>query len=283
MRYFLDTITSRAYWQYVLFSASGVRSVVTVFGFVYLVVESLDFFQLYTRGEYGKWAFPSLLLLSVVVAIVSRHPVRTISLSLRPRDIQIEVRIDDLFAFEGATMISTNADFEADVAGGRIAPSSLQGQFTAKYFTGNQNGLLDQLREQLAQVDGAKPYPMGTTVEINTHGKTFYFTAMAHLNEQGNAYTTVEDVGSALSGLWRHIREEGELQEIAVPVVGTGRGRLTDSRKRMIGLIGESFAKASEDRKISDKLVIVVRPEDAKRFEVNLYEVKDHLRQLLEP
>ena len=39
-KYVLDTVTSRAYWEYVLFSLSGFRSALTVFGGVYLVAES---------------------------------------------------------------------------------------------------------------------------------------------------------------------------------------------------------------------------------------------------
>ena len=122
---------------------------------------------------------------------------------------------------------------------------------------------------------------MGTTVPINTHGKTFYFTAMAELNEQGNAFTTPDNVRLALEGLWKHVREAGELQELAVPVVGTGRGRLMLSRKKMISLIAESFVDASEQNKFAEHLVIVVRPEDANRFKVNLYDIKDHLMQAL--
>ena len=282
LRYFLETYTSWAYWQYVLFSWTGAQSAVTAFGFIYLVVESLDFFDVYTRSEHGDYAFPALLLLSVVGAVLARRPIRLIALNLRQRDIQVEVIIDDLFRFEGATMISTNTTFESDVAGGKIAPSSLQGQFTVKYYTGNQTELIDQLTERLDEIAGGAPYPMGTTVEIGTHGKTFYFTVMAQLNENGNAFSTLQDINQALAGLWSYIRDAGELQEIAVPVVGTGRGRTQETRKKMIGIIVESFAKASEERKISEKLVIYVRPEDAKKFRVNLYDIKDYLFQILE-
>lgn len=282
LRYLLETVTSWAYWQYVLFSRRGAQSAVTALGFIYLVVESLDFFDVYTRSEYGDYAFPALLLLSVVVAVLARRPIRLIALNLRQRDIQVEVVIDDLFRFEGATMISTNTTFESDVAGGKIAPSSLQGQFMAKYYTGNQTELIDQLTGRLDELDGEAPYPMGATVEIGTHGKTFYFTAMAQLNENGNAFSTLQDINQGLEGLWTYVRDAGELQEIAVPVVGTGRGRIQETRKRMIGIIAESFAKASEERKISEKLVIYVRPEDAKKFQVNLYDIKDYLVQILE-
>ena len=49
----------------------------------------------------------------------------------------------------------------------------------------------------------------------------------------------------------------------------------------MIALIAESFIKASEQNKFTDKLVIAIRPEDARNFGINLYDIKDHLNQVL--
>ena len=281
MNYFLDTILSKAYWQYVLFSRAGAESVLAIFGLFYLLVESLDFFNVYTRDQYASYAFLIFMVLSVLGSILLRRPIKSISIPIPKHDFCIEVRIADLFDVSGAIMISTNTIFESDVAGGKIAPDSLQGQFTARYFTGNQNDLLNQIDEGLSQIDGSTPFPMGTTVPITTHGKTFYFTAMAELNEQGNASTTPGNVKLALDGLWKHTRESGELQELAVPVIGTERGRLQLSRKKMIALIAESFMKASEQNKFTNRLVIVIRPEDASKFKVNLYDVKDHLSQAL--
>lgn len=281
MRYFLDTISSKAYWQYVLLSRAGAESVLAIFGLFYLLVESLDFFGVYTRDQYASYAFLIFLVLSVFVSILLWRPIKSISIPLPKRDCSIEVRIADLFDIGGAVMVSTNTRFEADVAGGKIASDSLQGQFTARYFTGNQNDLLTQIDKGLSQIDGSAPFPMGTTVPITTHGKTFYLTAMAELNEQGNASTTPDNVKRAMDGLWEHVRVAGELQELAVPVIGTGRGRLQLSRKKMIAMIADSFVKASGENKFTDRLVIVIRPEDASKFEVNLYDVKDHLNQVL--
>jgi len=122
---------------------------------------------------------------------------------------------------------------------------------------------------------------MGTAVPVNTHGKTFYFVAMAELNEQGTASTTPRSVEKAMAGLWRYVRESGELQELVVPVIGTARGRLEIPRKKMIEKIAESFVNASLDSKFTDRLVIMVHPEDAKRFQINLYDIKDHLNHVL--
>lgn len=281
MRYFWETISSWAYWRYVLFSRTGAQWVFGVFGSIYFVVEALDFFKVYTRDEYASYAFLVFLAISVVISILLRRPIKSALITFPSRDFAIEVRIGDLFDVTGAIMISTNTDFEADVAGGRIAPNSLQGQFTVRYFTGNQIKLITELTEGLRRVSGSAPYPMGTTVPITTHGKTFYFTAMSTLNDQGNASTTIMDVKAALNGLWSHVRTAGELQELAVPLVGTGRGRLSVPRRKMIEIIAESFVEASLERKFTDLLLIVIHPNDARRFEVNLYEIKDHLRRAL--
>jgi hypothetical protein len=104
---------------------------------------------------------------------------------------------------------------------------------------------------------------------------------MAEIGEGGNASSTIADLKVALNGLWNYVRDNGELQELAVPVIGTGRGRIKMSRKKMIALIAESFAKASIEHKFTDKLIITIRPEDAENFGINLYDIKDHLKHVL--
>lgn len=53
------------------------------------------------------------------------------------------------------------------------------------------------------------------------------------------------------------------------------------SWKKMLALTAESFVKASEQNKFLEKLVIVIRSEDAKKFDVNLYDIKDNLNHVL--
>ncbi|HET8860982.1 macro domain-containing protein [Marivirga sp.] len=280
MKYFISSITSKAYWRYI-FSQNGLKSILAIFGLIWLIIESLDFFNVYTRDQYASYAFFIFIAISTVISILLRRPIKSISVRFPEYDFCIEVRIANLFELNGATMISSNTIFEADVAGGKISVDSLQGQFTAKYYTGNQSKLISEINEELKLIDSTSPYPMGTTIPIHTHGKTFYLTAMAELGENGNASSTMTDVKNALEGLWDYVRTSGELQELAVPVVGTGRGRLKTSRKKMIAMIAESFVKASTNNKFTDKLIITIRPEDAESFGINLYDIKDHLRHIL--
>lgn len=280
MKYLINSISSCAYWRYI-FSLDGLKSILAIFGIFWLIVETLDFFQVYTRDQYGSYAFFVFITLSVLISILLKRPIKSIIIPFNEYDFSIEVRIANLFDISGATMISTNTTFEADVAGGKIAVDSLQGQFTAKYYTGNQGELISKIKEGLNAINMTPPYPMGTTISIHTHGKTFYFTVMAEIGEGGNASSSIPDIKTALNGLWEYVRINGELQELAVPVVGTGRGRIKVSRKKMIALIAESFVKASIQNKFSDKLIITIRPEDAQNFGINLYEIKDHLKHVI--
>lgn len=280
MKYIINSILSKAYWRYI-FSLEGLKSIFAIFGIIWLIIETLDFFKVYTRDEYASYAFFIFMILAIIFSILLRRPIKSISITFPEYDVSIEVRIDNMFEINGATMISTNTDFEADVAGGKISVDSLQGQFTAKYFTGNQNVLIKDINDKLEIINPNGPYPMGTTITINTHGKTFYFTAMSTLGEGGNASSSISDIKTALDGLWDYVRDSGELQELIVPVIGTGRGRIQISRKKMIALISESFIKASMENKFANKLIIAVRPEDSKKFAINLYEVKDHLVHVL--
>ena len=144
MKYFFSSLTSKAYWRYI-FSLDGLKSIFAIFGFIWLIIESLDFFNIYTRDLYASYAFFIFIGVSIFITFLFRRPIKTISIPFPEYDFCIEVRIADIFELNAATMISSNTIFETDVAGGKIAVDSLQGQFTAKYFTGNQSELKKML------------------------------------------------------------------------------------------------------------------------------------------
>jgi hypothetical protein len=49
----------------------------------------------------------------------------------------------------------------------------------------------------------------------------------------------------------------------------------------MIERIAQSFTDACNQRAFSNKLIIVVRPDDASKFSLNLFQVRDYLGQSL--
>ncbi len=57
MKYFFDTVTSLAYWRYVLFSLVGLKTVFSIFGGFQLFIGALDFFNVYAKDKYASHIF----------------------------------------------------------------------------------------------------------------------------------------------------------------------------------------------------------------------------------
>lgn len=288
--YFWQSIRTRSYWRYALLSSDGIKTFFAVLGAVWLLFEMMDFFKVFNSATLPSYSLILLILGSIVIVICTRRPISKITYKHSSQDLQIEVRIGDLFSIKGQKVISTNTTFDTDIAGGVIAANSLQGQFTNKYYP-QQIRALDQKLDQgltnipftaYQKVSGKdKKYPMGTTVRIDIASEIFYLLAMSDLNYNNTAQTTLDNVLISTEELWNFIIAKGENEPIILPLIGTGRGRITTNRKRLIARIAQSFTKASEQHIFSSKLIIVIHPNDAENFNINLFEVKDLLNHYL--
>lgn len=291
MKYLLISIFTLSYWRYALFSVVGMGRVLAITGALYLMLEMLDFFRMYTRDEYSAYGFFVVLGVAVIMAVVSRRPVSRIKYKIPKKDFEFEVLIGDLLDTPANNIvISTNTTFDTDISSGLISPESIQGKFTNKFFSGNTQELDRQIDASLAGVQyekitigkgKKKLYPVGTVAKVQAHGKTFYLTAMANMNETGTANSNAKMLDEALENLWDYIATNGELADTAIALIGTGRGRVRLSRKKIAERIAQSFADASADRVFSNKLTIAVFPPDADRFGVNLFEIRDYFLQSL--
>jgi hypothetical protein len=286
VRYFINSIRTRSFWRYALFSGEALGRLLATVGALYLFMEIMDFLSIYTRDRYSKFAIFPIIMFAVVYVVATRRPVSKVSFKPAGKDYRIEVKIADLFVEPGDLVISSSTTFDTEMANGLISPDSLQGQFATRLFEGNIAEIDRQLDEALKGVRARnrpaapgkkREYPIGTVAPVKLPGRTFYFVAMSRLNDEGNAKSTVREVEEALEKLWAFIADRGELREVAVPLMGTGRGRLAVPRKKMVERVAQSFADASREKVFSGKLVIVIRPADAEEFGVNLFEVRDYL------
>lgn len=90
----------------------------------------------------------------------------------------------------------------------------------------------------------------------------FYFVAINDVNEYGKPDNqTYENVKTALEGLIKAINNIGHYDDIALPLLGTGRAAIKEAT---IGKVAKEtidcFADANE--KISRKLIICIYPKD---------------------
>jgi hypothetical protein len=281
-----------SFWKYALLSVSGLGKLLATVGALYLFMEFFDFLGIYTKDRYSGYAIIPIFLFAISYVVITRRPVTRVSYKLPNKDYVVEVRIGDVFDGSNDVIVSTNTTFDTSMADGLIATDSLQGQVAIQFFQSNTDEIDHQLERELAnasaqQRDDApgkkREYPIGTVARVRSHGRIFYFVAMSRLSANGTASSTLRDVEDALELLWKFIISHGELRGLSVPLMGTGRGRTGYPRKKMVERIAQSFADGSKERIFSNRLSIVVRPEDAENFGVNLYEIRDYLTQSLHP
>lgn len=257
---------------------------------IWTFVDILDSFKCIDKKELSLYWLIPLFLIGLLSVIFTRRPVKKIKYKYPGQDLTIEVTIDDLFNVPGQKIISTNTTFDTDISNGIISLNSLQGQFTQKFYPGDLPKLDAELNQGLyglthtavqKQAGKTARYDFGTTVKIKLADQYFYWFAMADLNANNTARTNLNNVTKALDGLWEFIADKGEKLDTVIPLIGSGLGRLTTSRKKLIAIIAQSFINASENQIFSNKLIIVVHPNDITKSGLNLFEVKDLLQHYL--
>lgn len=290
MKYFFESIRTKAYWRYALFSGEAVGKFFAIVGILYLCVDLADAFNIYKKDRHSYYGLIILVLLALAYVLSTRRPLSRISYKIPQKDFAVEVMIGDLFKVQGEVIISTSSTFDTDMSSGLIAVTSLQGQLATNYFNGQTTEIDRQIEQSLSKdqftVNDKRPgkkkqYQIGTVARVNAHGKNFYLVAMSHLDENGNASSDLKMIDEALEKLWVNLASKAELGDIVMPLMGTGRGRVAYPRKKMIERIAQSFTDACNERAFSNKLIVVVRPEDASKFSLNLFQVRDYLGQSL--
>ncbi|CAM3422015.1 macro domain-containing protein [Flavobacterium chungbukense] len=290
MNYYLKSLRTKSYWIYALLSIDSMTTFIAVVGGAWSLVDILSSWHFVNKEKLPFWFLICLFLSGLLVVIFTRRPVKKIKYKYPGQDLTIEVCIDDLFTVNGQKVISTNTTFDTDIASGIISEKSLQGQFTNKYYPGDVPKLDKEIGDGLAgysfteiqkEAGKTKRYDFGTTVKLRLADQFFYWFAMSDLNYNNNAKTTLKNVHLALEGLWEFIETKGEKQDIVIPLIGSGLGRLSIGRKKLIAIIAQSFLNASEENIFSNKLIIVIHPGDVDKANLNLFEVKDLLNHYL--
>ena len=290
MKYYFESIRTKAYWRYALFSGEAIGKFFAVVGILYLCIDLADAFNIYKKDRHSFYGLIILVVLALLYVLSTRRPVSRVSYKIPQKDFSIEVMIGDIFKVPGEVIISTNSTFDTDMSSGLISVASLQGQLATNYFNGQTAEIDRQIELSLSREEfiindkrpgKTKQYPIGSVARVSAHGKNFYLVAMSHMDENRNASSDLKMIDEALEKLWANLASKAEIGDIVMPLMGTGRGRVAYPRKKMIERIAQSFTDACKQRAFSNKLVIVVHPADASKFSLNLFQVRDYLGQSL--
>ena len=292
MKYLFKSIATFSFWKYALLSGEAIAKIFAIVGVQYAIMDMADFFDIYTKDKYSRYAIIAMLVIAVFLVAVRRRPITRFSYKVPGKDFAIEVKIGDLFDGDNDVVVSTNTTFDTDMASGLIDTDSVQGQVATRFFNANTVEIDRQIALDLAAVNGTQradapgkqtEYPIGTVARVTSHNRTFYFVAMSRLNAQGTASSTVRDIEDALEAMWSFVRSRGSVRDLSIPLMGTGRGRTGIQRKKMVERIAQSFTDGSANQVFSNRLCIFIRSQDAEKFAVNLYQIRDYLVQGLHP
>lgn len=284
---FIFKFTIKRYWQIV-------ETVLALLGIILTVGECVQW--MFNSNIIYTWMhdYVVLILLACIVISFWKNKVQlSYEYFLKGTDVKINLKVADILTAKAAIVIPTNTTFDTKMEDEFISISSVQGQFQKKYFDNNlgtldsliEKGLEGYTYEKIDRIHSKdKKYPLGTISKVTYDGKHYYFVAIADINEYGKTVNTkFENVQIALEGLWSQLESRGHIENLAIPLLGTGRAGIKDaSRRKVIQEIIFSFVASAKERKITENLQICIHPLDLEHKDLELEKLNEYLHYMCE-
>lgn len=235
------------------------------------------------------YAVLGLIVILLMCVILNWKPLRY-SCFIGFGDRKITLCVCDIFKPKGALIIPTNTTFDTIMEGDFISAKSVQGQYQEKYYNKSLNQLDHELELGLCEDsyvpvnDGrrtkTKRYPIGTVSKVSRGLQHDYFLAIADVNKHGKPENvSYQGITSALVSLWSRLNEIGHLENIRIPIIGTGKAGLPNaSRDRIIQEIIFTYIVAAREMNVSENLIICICPSDFVSKNIHWQELCDYLR-----
>ncbi len=286
----MDTLKeylSGTYWRQMFLSPETLQAFLSALGFFWLLTEIAAFIQESWKADLQS-GWKIFFLASVIYTFWNRRPIVAVWDRINGSDVKIEIRIADIFGIKAAYVISTNTSFDTVVSRALISADSLQGNFTRRYYDKVDHldaEIIESVKDETilsvrkSRVGGKENlYGVGTVAKVCPRGQTAYLVAIAELNEHGIAQSGFEDVKVSLATLWSYISARGGYDKIAIPVLGTGHGRINVPRDVVVKEIIKSFIAACSERKFASKLTVVISPTDYHENGIDIHELEEFVR-----
>lgn len=231
-----------------------------------------------------------ILLFTLIIAFVLvKQPLKK-TFCLQDSDIKLTLKVRDILKEEEAIVIPTNTTFDTKMDDEFISVKSVQGQFQEKYFKGNLSTLDNLIEKSLEGVSYIqlerqhsknKKYPIGTVSKVCVSGKHVYLLAVADINTYGKPEgASFSKIQEALEGLWSTLNNKGHVENISIPILGTGRAGIKEPREKVIREIIFSFIACCRSTKLTENFSICIHPTDLRdaNFKLEtLYEFLDYM------
>ncbi len=264
------------------------NSLLSVFGTLWLLIEILFFFN---KNELAKqlpeiwWLF---LIIGIVFVIYQNWPKNKYSFKVNNRDVSITLQIGDIFETAGALIVPINNRLDVDNHGIVTKSSSILRYFIDKVYNKTHSHLASDINIQMQDSaswysnfiisENPRTYKIGTVVPIYRDEKQFYLLCSSTLNEQNRSKSTKDDLRNSLIELWAYLSHCGSKDNLLIPIIGTGRGRIPITREEVIKEIVLSFLSSLGIESYCEQLTICIHPNDIKKYNVNIGDITDFIR-----
>ena len=275
--------TISAIWK-LIYTAIGYISSVLAFAVLLKDMMSFDKMEIFCKDRW--WL---VILIGVIASLIHNHEKMSCKGAIEDDDLQIVVKVSDLFCINASSyVIPTNTFFRTVMEGEYISSESVQGSFQIKCFrdrTDELDGLIASSLEQQgieyeesSDIYGSvKKYPIGSVAKVDHNGKHYYFVAINDVNKYGKPVNQgYSNVDIALSGLLETINKIGHCDDLAMPLVGTGRAAIREATiEKVIEKTVEKFLMSTD--KTCRKLIICIRPKDYLEGKADLMKIQKYV------
>lgn len=279
-------------WNYIkIFSFKKLfSSLLQAFGVLWLVVEITQYYfpgkEWVVSLREQWWVFVAI---GLIMGLVRAWPRISMCYRIQGTDVDIEVRVKNIFKSKAAIIVGCNSTFDVSVQQGMVSGESIQGQFVTKYYNSEET-LESQIQEALSVLTPARTrdqvektfgnldeYEIGTTISVGNSSRRAYLVAISRLNSHRTAEANDNSFLDALPRMWLDIRSKGGMEDLECPILGSGFSRLTMNRQELVFELIRSFIAATRDGKLAEKITFHVSRRDYVNGHVDLNKVKRFL------
>ena len=262
-------IFTMVYWKYFFSFRVAVKAILSSFGILWLLIETTSFFT--SNGIDAQlrqnWYF--VLILALVWTFLETKPKLKTTFKVPERDIKITIIIKDIFDLNGFTkIIGSNNKFLTTTRTKSLSSSYIKKYYNSKDEIDKQiSAELKNITEEFIDENGNKIYSLGTAVSVSPNkNEKAYFVAIANKNNYGKSNANENDLFSALDKFWVYLIERGEVEDLLLPLIGTGTAMLATKREVIAVKLIESFLNASSKQVFCPNLIIPISPNDFFNF-----------------
>ncbi|MCY3818019.1 MAG: DUF6430 domain-containing protein [Gammaproteobacteria bacterium] len=249
------------------------------YGALWVGVESIGAFFLSLRPEGLGW-YGALVASAVAGGVWRAWPTRRIEFPIPGSDSSFEIRCGDVFEGAGVAVIPVNEYFDGEL-GDHVSEESLHGRFIKDVLAGQAKTFADLTSEALAGVtpeergvrrpSGRRDrYAIGTVARVDLNERRYLLVVLSRTDPVTlKAFATVQDLWTCFAGMWKGVRQYSNGRSVRIPLVGAGLSGTGLPPANLIEIMVTSFLCSTKERKVADRVTLVLRPGVARSVDLN--------------